>query len=268
MPRPNIWTENQDNILREHWRSDTTLIKLCEMLRKAKKTIFARAKELNLPEREKCKTGKGKHVKPETYIQFEEFLERYKDCKVVEHAAEGVMSVKTIRHLCRLKPEYKKRFLDVRMKIYSSVQCKYCSKIFTTKKLRVKNNVCKECASDNRDNTKFTLEGKLRSMCMNAKARNSEYNISVPYLVQLYKDQKGKCHYSGIKMELPNENNFTGDNLISLDRKNSDSGYLIGNVVLCCWKINRMKNDISYADFPKICEKIVNTMEYSQTEYY
>jgi hypothetical protein len=75
-------------------------------------------------------------------------------------------------------------------------------------------------------------------------------NITVEYLKSLWDKQDGKCPYTGLKMDLPRT---TRDHDIkvgnpykaSLDRIDSDKGYVEGNVEFVCYAINLAKNHLS-----------------------
>jgi len=43
---------------------------------------------------------------------------------------------------------------------------------------------------------------------------------------------------------------------VSIDRIDSSKGYIIGNIVLCRWVINRMKNDLSNSYFLETISEI------------
>ena len=81
-----------------------------------------------------------------------------------------------------------------------------------------------------------TPRGKYAHIKSAAKERN--INFSLPF--KLYESQLwGKpCHYCGCEIEV------TG-----LDRKDSNKGYEVGNVVPCCWDCNNKKRTKPYEEF-------------------
>ena len=80
-----------------------------------------------------------------------------------------------------------------------------------------------------------TPVGKLRKIRARAKNKNIDFNLTI----ELYETLWGQpCHYCGIDMEV------TG-----IDRKDNDKGYLIGNVVPCCYDCNTKKKFKPYEQF-------------------
>ncbi len=97
------------------------------------------------------------------------------------------------------------------------------------------------------------------------KARANKY--SMPFtitredLVNLYHKQKGLCYYSGIKMRTQ-RGNTTGYKrescslVLSIDRIDSNGGYTLDNIALCCDCINTMKMAMPEQMFLFFCSKI------------
>jgi hypothetical protein len=89
------------------------------------------------------------------------------------------------------------------------------------------------------------------------KKRNitKEFNINSEFLKKLYNEQEGKCAISNIDMQYPlkgKRNNY----VISLDRIDSEKGYIEGNVQLVCWAVNQMKNNLTKEDLIFWCKAI------------
>ena len=68
------------------------------------------------------------------------------------------------------------------------------------------------------------------------------------------------CHYCGIEHgNLRKSYNSSGDLFYNgLDRKDSDQGYTLENVVPCCAICNRAKSDTPYADFLVWIQRLVD----------
>jgi len=69
-----------------------------------------------------------------------------------------------------------------------------------------------------------------------------EFTLTINDLKNQYEKQGGKCYYTGVEMKIkrledPSRSLFS----ISLDRINSDIGYLPENIVFCCWGVNALK---------------------------
>lgn len=108
-----------------------------------------------------------------------------------------------------------------------------------------------------------TIEGKVSFLMNNINKRSKDKNyineMSSEYLVELYNKQNKKCFYTGLEMTLGSYGVEHKKNklVVSVDRKNSKIGYTKDNVVLCCWIINNMKQDLDIEDFKNFC-KIIN----------
>lgn len=107
--------------------------------------------------------------------------------------------------------------------------------------------------------SKFSsLEGRvsfiLSSISRRCKDKKMKTDLDFDFLIDLYRKQNGKCYYSGVSMDFY-INSLT---LMSVDRLDSNIGYLKDNVVMCCWVINNMKQDLSVSDFIDWCKKVIN----------
>lgn len=115
---------------------------------------------------------------------------------------------------------------------------------------------CKKC--NNKISRKYytdTVEGRMRKIFNAAKSRsikqNAPFDITIDFIFDLFKKQKGKCFYSGTKMT--SEIGRTG---ISIDKKTPEHGYIEDNVVLTTWLVNNMKRDLTAEQFVEMCELI------------
>lgn len=105
-----------------------------------------------------------------------------------------------------------------------------------------------------------------------AKRRNIEFKVSIEDLWDLYKDQNGKCNLTGEPIFLKSQNkndtityskngysnlDFSKFNA-SLDRKDSNYGYVLGNIQWVLRRVNMIKNDLSQDEFLNLCKKITN----------
>jgi hypothetical protein len=87
----------------------------------------------------------------------------------------------------------------------------------------------------------------------NAKRTKKEFCLSNEYLYELWESQNGLCYYTNQPMEW----GIGGPNKVSIDRFDSSKGYIESNVVLCRYKVNIMKNDLSLEMFVNIAEQVV-----------
>lgn len=77
-----------------------------------------------------------------------------------------------------------------------------------------------------------------------ASRQGLEYSLPHGYLLALWQWQGGQCFYTGkaMKMGLGVGKDRLG---VSIDRVDPAQGYIVGNVVLCCSRVNTIKHDLS-----------------------
>lgn len=95
----------------------------------------------------------------------------------------------------------------------------------------------------------------ISTLLNHTSKRKKQYNLDIQYLIDLYESQNGSCAISGIEMTYDYGKTATN---ISIDRIDSNIGYIKGNIQLTCYIANIMKNKFSTIDFINFCEKIVN----------
>jgi hypothetical protein len=100
-----------------------------------------------------------------------------------------------------------------------------------------------------------------------AKASGRECSITLEYLKELWIQQSGRCVYTGWELDNP-ENTSLWDNnhklhprTASLDRIDSDLGYIPGNVQFVCVMANFAKRDFQEEELLKFCYAVA---EYRQ----
>jgi len=89
---------------------------------------------------------------------------------------------------------------------------------------------------------------------MGGKKRGLEFSITKEYAWELYEKQNGKCFYTQLPIDLNTRNNSM---TASIDRINSNEGYIEGNIVWAHKDVNIMKNVFSNEYFLMLCKKIV-----------
>ena len=105
-----------------------------------------------------------------------------------------------------------------------------------------------------------TIEGRARIFLRNAKnsaaKRQQEFALTIADIVDCWNMQWGVCAYSGRSMTLE-----AGKlNTVSIERIDSDKGYIVDNTILVCQAINRMKSDFSFEDFYELCRDVADFM--------
>lgn len=82
------------------------------------------------------------------------------------------------------------------------------------------------------------------------------FDIDLGFLMELYKNQEGRCAISNVLMtHIAGSGRVTTN--ISIDRIDSSKGYLRGNVQFVCDAVNKMKQDMSENELYDWCNKIV-----------
>lgn len=91
-----------------------------------------------------------------------------------------------------------------------------------------------------------------------------EYDVDEDYLSQLWKSQGGRCSYTGLEMFLRKSNTKNPPfNTASLDRIDSNKGYIKGNVQFVCVPFNLAKGnkpDDSFREFLLEAARSINTV--------
>lgn len=93
-----------------------------------------------------------------------------------------------------------------------------------------------------------------------ARKKNIQCNIELQYLHELWNTQRGLCALSGIPMTYYFDSGRVPTNL-SVDRIDSNLGYVKGNLQLVCMAVNQMKSDLTIEQLKYFCRSI---LEYKQ----
>lgn len=106
-------------------------------------------------------------------------------------------------------------------------------------------------------NLNNSKERIIKSKLLFAKKRclqNSwKFELSYDYILYLLNKQDEKCFYTNIPITFKRYD----DAIFSLDRVDSSKGYTKDNTVICCWAINKMKQDLTLKDFYNFCELVI-----------
>lgn len=94
-----------------------------------------------------------------------------------------------------------------------------------------------------------------------ALKKQIDFNLDREYIIELFKDQEGKCYYSGIPLNIVKKSAETiHDPLkMTLDCIDPKKGYTRGNVVWCAYCVNAFKQKMNINQMVDICKKIVKT---------
>ena len=129
----------------------------------------------------------------------------------------------------------------------------------------IRNSECKKCAG-----TKVgKIVGKLgigsyngipnawfNNKKLNAKDRGLDFTITIEYIYELYVKQGNCCALSGIAIGW---NSYGQSNhSLSMDRINSNIGYIQGNIQLVHKHINKMKQNFADSLFIELSTKVAD----------
>ena len=99
----------------------------------------------------------------------------------------------------------------------------------------------------------------LREHFRRAKYRNQEFNITLDDLLEQWDKQNGLCPYSGVKLIHPIR--IKDESLIfmaSLDRIDSNLGYIKGNIQFISAATNLAKNNMTHEQRVEFCKLIAS----------
>lgn len=104
---------------------------------------------------------------------------------------------------------------------------------------------------------------KIRVLAAKHRAlrKKIDFDIDTIFIEELLIKQNYKCKYSGVILDINSigcKNYNININTLSIDRINSNIGYIKSNIVLTSAIVNNMKNDLSDEDFIKIITLIYN----------
>lgn len=158
-----------------------------------------------------------------------------------------------------------------------------------------KNYCCRECAGKGAGRTRTGIPREsstsetniehLKSICgnkrdeytpfrytlRNAKKRFKDFDLDLEFLKELWESQKGTCPYTGLPLTLPEKANLDTVPITrraSLDRINSEKGYVKGNVQFVSTPINYLKTtmtDLQTKQFLKEISSYTSTFVEDQT---
>jgi predicted HicB family RNase H-like nuclease len=131
-------------------------------------------------------------------------------------------------------------------------ECKSCRRLYNNSRKVLDRK--KELAPIQRN--KHRLSSIFWASKQNAKKRNLDHNIDLEYIKELFNTQQSLCYYTNKEMFIDTRTKKNNEDSVSLDRVDSSKGYIKGNVVLCRWVVNRIKNDLSTNKFFEIIKEI------------
>ncbi len=126
---------------------------------------------------------------------------------------------------------------------------------------------CRDCYLENRKEMRKLYKKPMRmwitELLRSLKYRSiDECDLTVDYMMSLWNEQDGKCMYTSFDMREPcfyglGRSYYSA----SVDRIDSNRGYIKGNIVWCCFGANLAKSDFDLDEFINNCGTIYNNKE-------
>lgn len=98
-------------------------------------------------------------------------------------------------------------------------------------------------------------KAKFIGIQKSAKNRDIEFNITIEYVWDLFLKQDKRCALSGVELWFSSKTSLSDGNA-SLDRIDSNLGYISGNLQWIHKDINYMKQEYDEKYFVEMCKKI------------
>lgn len=129
---------------------------------------------------------------------------------------------------------------------------------------------CKKCVKQVAENRRICARGKEDidtiiqdrwwGLFLRAKKKGWVVDFDKAYLKELWEKQEGKCAVTQISMTFKL---FTGrvPTNMSVDRIDSEKGYIKGNIQLVCMAVNQMKSDMDMETLLYFCREILDHAE-------
>lgn len=137
-----------------------------------------------------------------------------------------------------------------------------CGKIYPVRASHLQSESIESCGCFRTPNYKEIPGAYWRVTKFGAKIRNLTFNITMEYAWDLFIQQNRKCLLTGreLKFGIP-YSRMRKYQTASLDRIDSNQGYIVGNI---CWlhkDINMFKGAIHSNSFIQLCYEVVNYQE-------
>ena len=141
--------------------------------------------------------------------------------------------------------------------------CITCLRELPLERFTAQRNVCKECTSAQIANNKSSspyayIKGLFSSLKYSRK--DFVWEIESQYVEQLWDKQEGKCALSGMYLTWQAGEGRQDFN-VSIDRKDPNKGYIIGNIQLVAQRVNMMKHTLGDSEFYWWCKNITHNKE-------
>lgn len=102
-----------------------------------------------------------------------------------------------------------------------------------------------------------TIKGHVDNTFRQLSRRCDVIDVDVPYLIDLYVTQNGKCAVTGILMNLEKGRGKGTSDSPGLDRIDPDAGYTKGNVRWVLAAVNRFKGRMTDKEMKELAQAII-----------
>ena len=110
---------------------------------------------------------------------------------------------------------------------------------------------------------------KMQELRTAARVRGLPVTVDAAYLWKLYQRQHGRCAYTNFEITLPEAvKGKVIRGTASVDRIDSQFGYIVGNVHWVHKDINPMKYDFTPSRFIELCKAVVNNLKEGRTSVF
>lgn len=259
MAKKKIWTDQEDEYIRAHWKSSPSVTEIASVLGVARSTVWHRACDvLNLPHRNLSRSRQIVSAQdPRIKDRCAAFLVKYEETERKTASCEAVRLLpRTLNVLMRSDEEFCRLVTALDRQIKATKKCSICNEVKLAAAFKWGKRTCFACLKQRRIDRKKTLPGRLAVLRESARSQDAACDFDVQYLPDLWEQQCGLCFYTGAPMK------FTSDilrdpDLVSMDRMVPAKGYSRGNIALCRWVVNRTKHSLSPKQFVATCKLIL-----------
>ena len=205
---------------------------------------------------ESLSSGSNKKVYCKCSLCLDEFLRPYKDIKRFHHCS----IVRGNEKRCFKCQEWKHLDLFPKNKKLSGGRAKLCLECYNSyecvKKYEKKRSLDRANYLSNNDIEKY-IRYRAYRLKYSSQNRNLECDLDYEFLLNLWKQQNGKCFYTGIPLNgFGRSKGWQHWDAPSIDRIDSNYGYLKNNVVWCAFGVNSFKGNLTIDEFQNIINKI------------
>lgn len=154
-------------------------------------------------------------------------------------------------------------------RILCECSCKRTTKyVLVFDLLHGKANKCRLCSdevnsasgglSKNWKGVKDVPHNYFNTIRHHAIGRNIEYNITIEYVADIFEKQNKQCVYTKRVLCFGRKGKIKTETTASLDRINSELGYVVGNVQWVHKEVNLLKSDYTHKEFISLCKEIID----------